>query len=87
MKKNVISSKNLRFRSPLSLILLLYLCLDNWSAPQWVWGAVGLLCIMFIIVFIIDIYNTNEVDIFDNDNDNQSHIKTFKERLKEKIYK
>jgi hypothetical protein len=84
--RNVIKSNNLRSRSPILGGLVFYLALDKWNAAEWIYGAVGLLLIVWLIAFIADRFNTTEIDIFsDDDKDTaENRNKSFQERLKEK---
>ena len=84
-KRNVIKSSNLRLRSPVMSGLIIYMALDKWNAPEWLWGVLGLLVLMWIITFIIDMFNTTEIDLFADDKDMTGNKKkTFKERIDEK---
>ena len=86
--KKVISNKNLKARSPLMSILVLYLCFDKWNAPEWVYGAVGLLFLIYIIIWIMDMFNTKEVDIFEEPKKESSFQESaFQERLKKQLKK
>lgn len=65
--KKVISTKNLRTKSPIISALVIYLCLDKWNAPQWIYGVFGVLFFILFVAWIIDLFNTKEVDIFENE--------------------
>ena len=65
MKKHkVISGRNLLMRNPAMVILLWYLLLDKWNAPQYVWGIVGTIYAIVLIATIIDWCNSENIDIF-----------------------
>jgi hypothetical protein len=66
-KRKVIKRSNLKSRSPISTGIVFYLMLDKLNAREWIWGVIGLLFFIWLIAFIIDLFNTTEVDIFDND--------------------
>ena len=83
-KRKVISNNNLRIRNPLWVMAILYLLFDKWDVPQWVYGAIGVLLLFWLIVFLIDWFNTTNVDIFKEDTGGASEPKeksSFKERL------
>ena len=84
--RNVIKSNNLRSKSPILAGLVFYLALDKWNAPEWVYGAVGFLFLLWLIGFIADIFNTTEIDIFADDDKQFSSKRTsnFQERLKKR---
>ena len=64
-KKKVVATGNLPTRHPFVLGLLAWLALDHWHAPQWAYGAVGLLWLLLLITWIIAWSNEIETDIFD----------------------
>jgi len=51
---------------PLMGTLVIALSLDHWHAPEWMWGAVGLLVICVWAVWIYEIceFDDDEIDIF-----------------------
>jgi len=91
--KKVISKKNLPIRSPILATVVYVLSMDYWNAPQWLWGAVGLLLVFIWIGWIISFFNQDEVDIMSkwigqSDNGNTDKKKSkFQERLEEAIRK
>lgn len=60
-----ISSNNLPIRSPISFTLLLYLVFDKWNVPEWIYGAVGFLLLLWFIGWIINVVKSRSVDIFE----------------------
>ena len=65
--KNVIKRSNLPTNSPIISGLVLYLVLDKWNAPGWIWGAVGLLYLIILINWIVETIRQKEVDILQSD--------------------
>jgi len=65
-KRTVISRDNFPSRLPVMVTLVFWLTLDRFNAAQWIYGAVGLLLLLFWINAIIRIVNDEEVDIFEN---------------------
>lgn len=65
MKRKVISSKNLPTTIPISWTLVFAFALDKWNAPQWLWGAIGLLVLFAWIGTITTKIKEEEVDIFE----------------------
>ena len=61
-RKRVINNKNIPFRMPILGTLVWYLFLDNIQAPQWAWGAMGLIIIIGWIAWLIDIFNRDELE-------------------------
>jgi hypothetical protein len=68
-KKKVISRQNIKPNPPTYSTLTLWLVLKVTEAPEWVWGAVGLLVVAVWIMWIYDsVTNAHEeVDIFNDD--------------------
>ncbi len=64
-KQKVIKKSNLPSKSPLLFILILYLCLDKWNVPQWIWGIAGTFCFLLILGFIWTMFFEEPTDIFD----------------------
>lgn len=63
MKQKVISRKNLPTKIPLVTILLAYLFLDKFNAPQWLWGVVITVLSICVIVCIVAMCNEESIDI------------------------
>jgi len=85
-KRKVISNNNLRIRNPLWVMAILYLLFDKWDVPQWVYGAVGLLLLLWLIVFLVDWFNTTNVDIFKENTEGSNKLKresSFKEKIEQ----
>lgn len=64
----VISRKNLPTKLPLTLTLTIYLALDHWSAPEWLYGALSLYLIVVWIYIVIRVFKEEQVDVLDNQN-------------------
>lgn len=62
-QKKVISKKNFPSRNPISATILYITALGYWEAPQWLWGASGLLILFVWILWVISFFNEDEVDI------------------------
>jgi hypothetical protein len=80
-KRKVIKGSNLQKRSPIFSGMALFLFLERFNAPEWLYGVFGLLFVVWFVAWIYDMGATEDVDIF---NDEEITIKTFKERLNEK---
>lgn len=52
----VIKPKHLPPRIPLSLFGVIWLLLDRFQPPGWVWGVVGCLCALWLLLTIIAIF-------------------------------
>ncbi|MDH5183393.1 MAG: hypothetical protein OEX12_05830 [Gammaproteobacteria bacterium] len=63
-KKKVINSKNKRVGLPVVGSIVWYLFLDHLDAPEWVWGAMGLLLGLFWVIALIDAFNCEELETF-----------------------
>jgi hypothetical protein len=64
-KKKIVSTNNLRTKSPLHITLTVWLVLKVSTAPEWVWGAIGVLVLVAWISWFKDDYE--EIDIFNDD--------------------
>ena len=82
MKKRKVIT-NIPTRLPVAVTLVTYLCLDKWSAPEWLWGVLGIIFAVIWIITIIDIWNCERIDIFEA-KDEPPIKKSFKERIEEK---
>jgi hypothetical protein len=81
--KKVINSKNLPSRMPLLGTIVYATALDYWNAPQWAWGAVGLLIVVAWIGWIVaKVREEEQDDIFETPQKVATKSK-FKEKLKE----
>jgi hypothetical protein len=78
--RKVISPKNLS-KSPLLLGAVLYLLLDRFNASGVMWGIVGTIFGIMFIAWVIDLYHTENVDIFEDKGDLPK--KKFAERVEE----
>lgn len=71
--RKVIDGKNTQTKSPISFTLILYLLFDKWGAPMWLYGAVGMILLIWLIVWIADVVNTRSIDIFKDWEDNPEY--------------
>lgn len=86
--KKVISRKNLPNKMPVTFTIVCFLAMDYWGAPQWLFGAIGLLVLLLWIGFFYSLVNNDEVDLFDATKENLSKLvkeSRFKERLEKAI--
>jgi hypothetical protein len=68
MKKNkVIKYKNLPSKIPIFPTLTTWLALDHWHAPQWLYGAIGLIFLNLWVLCIIGIFHQDQTDIFNTE--------------------
>ncbi len=64
-KKKVIARRNLPIRFPLSITALAYLFLDKFNAPGWIWGAAGVVVLIYWAVAFFGFgWGEEEVDLF-----------------------
>lgn len=63
MKFKVIAGNNLPMRLPLWPSCIIYLLLDRFQPPSWVWGATITLMALVWIICIYAIWNQESVDI------------------------
>ena len=85
--KQKISVSNLPTRIPIFQAIVIYLLLDNLNAPDWIYGALGFMWLMLIIVAIIAKIKEEEIDIFDTSPNGKSTKETFREKLKDAMDK
>jgi hypothetical protein len=67
-KKKVISTKNMPVRFPLITMAVIYLYLDKYNAPQWLYGVVITLAVLVAITFFYAKYQEESVDILEDKN-------------------
>ena len=80
--KKVISKKNLPTRSPILATVVYVLAMDYWNAPQWLWGAVGLLLVFIWIAWIVSFFNQDEIDVMSKWNSKADNEATHKNKSK-----
>ena len=85
--KKVISSKNLPNRSPIMATVVYATALSYWNAPEWLWGALGILMAIIWIAWILGFAATESVDIFSTESPNAESNSKFSERLAEALAK
>ena len=64
-KRKVIAQKNFSMRSPLMPTVVVWLLLDRFQAPGWVWGVVGTLVAILWIAFVAQAWTNEITDIFE----------------------
>jgi protein-S-isoprenylcysteine O-methyltransferase Ste14 len=64
--KKVIKRSNLPPKLPITGALVVYLCLDRWQAPGWLYGAFGAIFAVYFIVVLAMIWNEEEHDLLKN---------------------
>jgi hypothetical protein len=69
-KVKVIDTSNFPSRLPIFQTLTTWLALDRFNAPQWLWGAMGLLFTIIWIVSIIGMVVQEKVDLLGNRKNN-----------------
>jgi hypothetical protein len=80
--RKVIKGTNLQKRSPIFSGMALFLFLERFNAPEWLYGVFGLLFVIWFVAWIYDMVATEQTDVvFSKD---EITIKTFKEKLDEK---
>lgn len=87
MKKRVIKPTNLSTKAPFMSALVVWLALDHWNAPDWVYGAFGVLYAILFINWIVSLITEKWIDIFSEDEeDSLPKHSSFQERLRSKQY-
>lgn len=66
-ERKTIATKNLPTRIPLLSFVVIYLLLDKFNAPGYVYGIVGTLAVIILIALIYGMCTEQEVDIFKED--------------------
>lgn len=62
--KKVISRKNLPTKPPTIATVVAILALDYWNAPQWLWGALGVVFVIIWVAWIVQMFQEKQFDIF-----------------------
>jgi hypothetical protein len=78
--KRVISYKNRPATLPLWQTLTIFLMMDRFNAPGWLWGVIGTIVVLWWIGAIANISKQKEVDIFETGSDGKSK---FQQRLED----
>jgi hypothetical protein len=81
--RKVISPKNLS-KSPILLGAVLYLLLDKFNASGVVWGIVIALYGIMFIAWVVDLFNTENVNIFEDNLSQKGRIEKLEELIKMK---
>lgn len=63
MKKKVLDISSFPTRSPLWPMATCFLLLERFSAPQWVWGALGVLFSFLWFAFFYDQFRTEKIKL------------------------
>lgn len=63
-KRTVVSWKNLPTRMPLIFTAVCWLLLDRFDSPGWVWGVVGTLVVALWFVWIADVLQRDDAELF-----------------------
>lgn len=61
--RTVISWKCLPNRSPVVVILLMFMALDFYKCPAWAWGAAGLLALLLIVDWLVSLFTYRHKNI------------------------
>ena len=64
-KTKVIKISNLPTKLPIIFTATVYLLLDKFNPPGWVWGTVGVAILLLWVICIGTMVNDKYVDIFD----------------------
>jgi hypothetical protein len=63
-KRKVISHKNLPAKLPTVLTFMVYILLDKFNAPQWLWGGLGAVMLVLWVATIAARQYEEDTDIF-----------------------
>ncbi len=64
MKNKTISPKNMPVKLPVLSFAVIYLYMDKYHAPGWLWGTVITFCAILLAAIIYSKYNEESTDIF-----------------------
>jgi hypothetical protein len=70
-KKYVIHSKNLPTKLPVWQTLTTWLALERGNAPEWLWGAAGLLFLTVWAVSIYGLIKEERIDVFEEEEEDK----------------
>ncbi len=89
MKNNkVFHPRNHHSKLPVFNGLTIYLVLEHFHAPQWLYGAFAVVWLILMVAAIYTIHKDEYVDVFDTDtNVNIMANSSFKKRLEEIVKK
>lgn len=59
----VVANKNMPARLPIWQSITIWLALDHWHAPQWLYGALGLLLLVMWIAEIYKLFTQKETEV------------------------
>lgn len=80
-RKKVIDRKNLPVKFPLMQSILIYVVLDYYNAPGWLWGILTTLYSLIWILAIISFTREIDVNIFSQNNEAVKGRSKFQQRL------
>lgn len=63
--RRILAARNLPMRMPWQPTLLIWLALDHWHAPGWLWGAAGLFLVAAWVCFFHDAMHTHATSLDD----------------------
>lgn len=63
-EKKVISRQNMPTRIPLVSALVVYLALEHFNSPEWLYGALGVLFLAAFISSFVRLWRESQVDLF-----------------------
>ena len=75
--------KSTQPKIPIMSTLLMYLVLDKFNAPEWIWGVIGFVYLCYWILNIFLIFNSKGLDINDLFSEEPKRKTRFQERLEE----
>ena len=84
-KRIVISGNNLPIKFPLTFTLVLYLCLDKWAAPEWLWGiAITIMTILWAVIWGLQ-KKEDRIDLFQKDDDETQVDQKVKSKFQKRL--
>lgn len=64
-KRKALSPKNHPRRIPLTLFAVVWLLMDRFQPSGWVWGVVGTICAVLMILSVVDCFTAQDVELPD----------------------
>lgn len=68
-KRHVIHPRNWKLKPPIMPGIVLWLFLDRLHAPQWLYGVIAPLLFLWLVIWMIEVSNSEEVDVIQEIND------------------
>jgi hypothetical protein len=59
----VIAHKNLPVRPPVTASIAMWLFLDRYQAPGWIWGVIGTLMAFAWVLYFVGVWLQEQVDV------------------------